>query len=235
MIVSIHQPDYIPYLGYFYKMSRSDVFVFLDDAQFSNDNMHHWNRIKTPQGECRLKVPVEQHLGDPICAVRTKEELKWKQKHLKTMQMNYAKSKHFHEIFPEFEAILLREYASLADMNIAINTWLAEKFGFRAKLLKSSELDIRTVREERVIDIVKQLGGDTYISGNGAKAYQVDTHFAARGVTLCYTDYTPIRYPQLWPKTGFLPYMSVMDFVFNCGFDWAYVEKAVEDMQHGDR
>ena len=92
MKISIHQPDYISYLGYFYKISKSDIFVFLDDAQFSNDNMHHWNRIKTPQGECRLKIPVEQHLGDPINRVRTKDELKWKQKHLKTLEMNYTKS-----------------------------------------------------------------------------------------------------------------------------------------------
>lgn len=235
MIVSIHQPDYIPYLGYFYKMNRSDVFVFLDDAQFSNDNMHHWNRIKTPQGECRLKVPVEQHLGDPICKVRTKDELKWKQKHLKTFEMNYARAKYFDTVYPEFQQLLLADYPSLADMNIAVNTWLARKFGFRTKIVKSSDMDLRSVREERVIDIVRRLDGDAYISGHGARAYQVDEHFAERGVRLVYTDYAPVEYPQLWPKAGFLPYMSVMDYVLNCGFDWAYVEKALEVMHHGNR
>lgn len=235
MIVSIHQPDYISYLGYFYKISKSDIFVFLDDAQFSNDNMHHWNRIKTPQGECRLKIPVEQHLGDAINAVRTKDELKWKQKHLKTIEMNYAKSRFFHEIYPEFQELLLKDYKSLADMNIKINTWIARKFGFKTKFLKSSDMPIESVREERVIDIVKALDGDVYISGHGAKAYQVEEHFTERGVELVYTDYTPIEYEQLWPKVGFLPYMSVLDYIFNHGFDWNYVEKAVEDMNHGNR
>ena len=88
MVISIHQPDYIPYLGYFYKMSQSDKFVFLDDAQYSNDNMHNWNKIKTPQGELRLKIPVENHLGDAINKVRTKDELGWREKHLKTIEMS---------------------------------------------------------------------------------------------------------------------------------------------------
>ena len=83
-VVAIHQPDYIPWLGLYYKMAHCDVFIYLDDAQYSNQGDHNVNLIKTPQGSCRLKVPVEQHLGDLICNVRTKDELKWKEKHLKT-------------------------------------------------------------------------------------------------------------------------------------------------------
>lgn len=235
MIVSIHQPDYISYLGYFYKISQSDVFVFLDDAQFSNDNMHHWNRIKTPQGECRLKIPVEQHLGDLINQVRTKDELKWKEKHLKTIEMNYKKAPYFVELFPQFKELLIDDYPSLAELNIAINTWIINGFGFKAKLYKSSDMDINTFREERVIDIVKKLDGDIYISGNGARAYQVDEHFTEKGIKLVYTDYKPIEYRQQWKKAGFLPYMSTLDYIFNCGFDWQYVEKAVKEMNNGDR
>lgn len=235
MIVSIHQPDYISYLGYFYKVSQSDAFVFLDDAQFSNDNMHHWNRIKTPQGECRLKIPVEQHLGDLINQVRTKDELKWKEKHLKTIEMNYKKAPFFEELYPQFKELLTKDYPSLAELNIAVNTWIITGFGFNAKLYKSSEMDINTFREERVIDIVKKLDGDVYISGNGARAYQVDEHFAEKGIKLVYTDYQPIEYRQQWKKAGFLPYMSTLDYIFNCGFDWQYVENAVKEMNCGDR
>ena len=235
MNVSIHQPDYISYLGYFYKISKSDVFVFLDDAQFSNDNMHHWNRIKTPQGELRLKIPVEQHLGDAINQVRTKDELKWKEKHLKTIEMNYAKAKYFKEIFPCFKELLMENYASLADMNIAINTWISQQFGFKTRMVKSSDMNITSVREERVIDICKALDGKTYISGHGAKAYQVEEDFTERGVQLVYTDYQPIEYEQLWDKCGFLPYMSVLDYIFNRGFDWIYVENAVEELNYGNR
>lgn len=235
MIVSIHQPDYISYLGYFYKVSQSDAFVFLDDAQFSNDNMHHWNRIKTPQGECRLKIPVEQHLGDLINQVRTKDELKWKEKHLKTIEMNYKKAPFFEELYPQFKELLTKDYPSLAELNIAVNTWIITGFGFNAKLYKSSEMDINTFREERVIDIVKKLNGDVYISGNGARAYQVDEHFTDKGIKLVYTDYQPIEYRQQWKKAGFLPYMSTLDYLFNCGFDWQYVEDAVKEMKDANR
>jgi len=226
MIVSIHQPDYIPYIGYFYKISRSDKFVFLDDCQFSNDNMHNWNRIKTPQGECKLKIPVEQHLGDNINKVRTRDELKWKKKHLKTIEMNYLRAPYFKEIFPKFEELVNRDYTNIADMNIAVNTWIAKEFGFKAEFSRSSEMPIDTVNEERVIEICKMLGGDEYISGNGARAYQKQEHFDEAGVKLTYTDYKPIVYPQLWGE--FIENMSVIDYIFNCGFDWDNVKKSLE-------
>lgn len=235
MIVSIHQPDYIPYLGYFYKISKSDIFVFLDDCQFSNNNMHHWNRIKTPQGEHRLKIPVEQHLGTPINKVRTKDELSWKEKHLKIIQMNYSKAKYYQEIYPKFEKILLKNYSNISDMNIAINIWISRNFGFNANFLKSSEMKINTVKEKRVIDIVKLLDGDTYFSGIGAKNYEVDEHFTEEGIKLVYSDYKAVEYFQLWPKVGFLPYMSILDYLFNCGFDWQYIQTTVKEMNNGNR
>lgn len=231
MTVSIHQPDYISYLGYFYKICKSDVFVFLDDCQFSNDNMHHWNRIKTPQGECRLKIPVEQHLGDPINRVRTRDELGWKEKHLKTIEMNYSRAKYFGDFFPVFKEMLTADYGNIADMNKAINTEIARRFGFKAEIISSSDMNIGSVREQRVIDIVSSLGADTYISGHGAKAYQSDEHFNAAGIKLVYADYSPVEYRQQWPKVGFLPYMSTIDYIFNCGFDFDYVERAVAEKQ----
>lgn len=228
MIVSIHQPDYIPWLGLYYKIAHSDVFVYLDDAQYSNQAGHNVNKIKTPQGEFRLKVPVEQHLGDLILNVRTKDELHWKEKHLKTIRMNYSKAVFFSEIFPGFENIIMNHEGSIADLNIAINEFICAGFGFNTKILKSSDLNIQTVREERVIDICLAAGGDEYLSGNGARVYQTEKHFTERGLKLTYIDYKPIKYNQVWPKIGFLPYMSAIDYIFNCGFDWDYVENEVK-------
>lgn len=225
MTVSIHQPDYIPYLGYFYKISRAERFVFLDDAQFSSDNMHHWNRVKTPQGEVRLKVPTEHSFGDPINAVRPRDELKWKQKHLKTIELNYARAPYFKQIFPDFADLLWRAWRNLADMNVAINTWIARSFGFSTQFYCSSEMEINTVREARVIDICKKMDADVYLSGNGARAYQTEQHFTDRGVQLVYTDYHPFEYPQAWG--AFLPNLSVLDYIFHCGFDWERVRQAM--------
>ena len=231
MKVAIHQPDYIPYLGLFYKMWQVEKFVYLDDCQFSNVNWHHWNRIKTPQGECRLKIPVEQHLGDLINHVRTKDELGWKDKHLKTLEMNYGKTKYFDEFFKDFKELLAPTYNSIAEMNIAINTFFARKFGFNVEFSKSSDMNITTFREERVLDICNKLGATTYISGNGARAYEEEEHFTARGLKLVYTDYEAIDYPQAWGE--FVPNLSVVDFICNCGYDWDLVLKKVLEKHQG--
>lgn len=216
MIVSIHQPDYIPYLGYFYKIYQSEIFVFLDDVQFSNDNMHHWNRIKTPQGECRLKIPVEHSFGDNINQTRTKDELKWKEKHLKTIEMNYKKTEYFEEIYPEYQELLLKAYPNLSEINIVINQFICKGLGINTKFVRSSDLIIDSAKEDRVIDICLAIGGTTYISGIGAKAYQVDEHFQNKGIDLRYTDYKPFIYNQRWGE--FLPNLSVLDYIFNCGY-----------------
>ena len=233
MNVGIHQPDYIPWLGLFYKMYLSDVFVHLDDAQYSNEAAHNFNTIKTANGPLRLKFPVEQHLGDLINAVRPKYELKWREKHLRTIEMNYAKGKFFKEVFPELRDVFMVDYPNVAALNIGINEYIAGKFGIRPKFVLSSSLDIHTKREEKVIDICVAVGGTRYISGNGARVYQDPEHFAARGIELTYLDYKPIEYPQLW-KT-YTPCMSVLDYIFNCGYDWDYVVKKVADLNEGNR
>ncbi len=225
MIVAIHQPDYIPWLGLYYKIAHSDIFVYLDDAQYSNEADHNVNVIKTAQGALRLKVPVEQHLGDSICHVRTRDELGWKDKHLKTLQMNYCRAPYFHQVFSGYSEVIHAHSGSIADLNMAINRFLCEGFHLGTKILKSSDMELQTVREERVIDICLKVGGTEYLSGNGARVYQTESHFTGKGLKLTYLDYKPIAYPQLWGE--FLPCMSALDYVFNCGFDWGTVEEKV--------
>ena len=230
MICAIHQPDYIPWLGLYYKIAKSDVFVYLDDAQYSNEADHNVNTIKTSNGAFRLKIPVEQHLGDLICNVRTRDELKWKDKHLKTLQMNYGKAECFKEIFPDYAEIISGNYSSLAELNMEINKYICKGFGIQTQIIRSSEMNITTSREERVIDICKFVGADEYLSGNGARVYQTEEHFTENGLKLTYLDYKPITYKQLWGE--FLPCMSVIDYIFNCGFDWKYVEESVRGLNN---
>jgi len=226
MIIAIHQPDYIPYPGYFYKIAKCDCFVFLDDAQYSNEGICNWNRIKTPQGELRLKVPVKQTLGDTIQEVTTRDYLGWKQKHLKTLKSNYSRTKFFEEIYADMETLLIPEYKNIADMNIAIIMQICNKFGISKRFERSSSLDIKTRREERVIDICSTLGGSVYFSGNGARVYQEEKHFLKRGIELQYTNYHSIIYEQRWGV--FLPDLSIIDYLFHYGYDWDAVEKQLQ-------
>lgn len=233
MNVGIHQPDYIPWLGLFYKMYLSDVFIHLDDAQYSNEADHNVNSIKTSQGAFRLKFPVEQHLGQLINEVRPRYELKWREKHLRTFEMNYTKGKFFKEVYPELKDVFMVDYPNVAELNIAINEYIAWKFGIAPRFVRSSEFNINTKREEKVIDLCVAVGGTRYISGTGARIYQEEKHFTDRGVELTYLDYKPIEYPQLWKD--FLPCTSVLDYIFNCGYDWDYVVKQVKELNERDR
>lgn len=230
MRIAIHQPDYIPYIGYFYKISKADLFVYLNDVQFSNDNMHHRNNIKTPQGRKRLTIPLKYHFKDTINQVRTKDELDWKEKHLELLTVNYQKSPHFNEIFPRIRELLLTDYDNLADMNMAINQFIISGFGLSAAIIKASELNISSRKEERILDICSALEASEYYSGLGAVSYQNRENFSNRGIVLTYTDYRPFPYPQQWD--AFEPNLSVLDYLFNCGFDW---KRVIEGITKGDR
>lgn len=216
-VVSIHQPCYIPYLGVFYKIWQSDKFVYLDDAQYSNGYVFDWNRIKTPQGEFRLKVPTARVFGQKLTEVTPKDFLNWKDKHLKTIQMNYKKAPFFNEVFSDFSDCILSNHDSLASLNIATMDLFIQKFGFKAEVFCSSDMNIQTKAEERVIEIVKNVGGDTYISGNGGRNYQSEEHFTQAGIQLLYPQFKSVEYRQQWGD--FLPNMSVLDYCMNEGYD----------------
>lgn len=227
-VVSIHQPCYIPYLGIFYKIWQSDMFVFLDDAQYSNGYVFDWNRIKTPQGECRLKVPTARIFGQKLTDVTPKDFLGWKDKHLKTIQMNYKKAPHFNEVFSDFSDCILSEYGSLAELNIATMKLFIDKFGWKAPILRSSDMRLDSRAEARVIEIVERVGGDTYLSGTGGRNYQSEEHFFNAGIKLIYSDFRPLEYRQQWGE--FLPNMSVLDFCMNAGYEIEGLFKAIREV-----
>ncbi|MCX8129599.1 MAG: WbqC family protein [Clostridia bacterium] len=218
MIISMHQPDYIPWLGYFYKINKTDIFVFLDDVQYSNTGMHNRNQIKTPQGKCFLTVPVAYRFGDLINQCITKDELNWKEKHLKTIEMNYKRAPHFKSFFDMFTEVISARYGNLADMNIEINKKICEYFGIKPRFVRSSELCINTTGTQRIIDICRLFDADVYYSGRGAMAYQKPEMFRDNGISLVYTDYSPFAYSQLWE--GFADSLSVVDYIMNHGFKW---------------
>ncbi len=220
-IIAIHQPNYIPWLGYFYKIYQSDIFVFLDDVQFSNEGMHNYSYIKTPQGSFRLKIPVRQKLGDKIMDVLAKDELGWKRKHLKTIEVNYRRAKNFDEVFHDYTSLIEKEYPSLASINITMIKFFAKKLGIKSIFINASELNINSTREEKVIEICKALGGTIYYSGTGAKIYQKEENFKSRGIELRYSVFTSFEYPQLWDE--FQSNITILDYLMNCGYDWESV------------
>jgi transcriptional regulator with XRE-family HTH domain len=216
----------MPWLGYFYKIYCSDIFVFADDLQYSNEGMQNYCYIKTSQGPFRLKIPVYQSLGDKINEVRINDESRWKEKHLKIIEHNYRKAKKFSEFFYDYVQLIEKEYPNIALMNSTMIKFIAEKLGITTKYINSSELNINVQKEERALQICNALDGTIYYSGSGAKVYQNEEHFKSIGIELRYSDFTPFIYPQLWLWHGFQSNVSILDFLMNCGYDWERVVKS---------
>lgn len=220
-IIAIHQPNYIPWLGLFYKIYQSDIFVFHDDVQFSKKGMHNFHYIKTKDEHLRLKIPVLQSHGDLINQVKTMDELNWKKEHLRRLKDSYSKAPYFKIISNDFEVLLNSDYKNLASMNEEIIKFICLKFGIDTEFVTASTLNLSTSREEKVLDIISALNGTVYYSGTGAAAYQNENDFTERGIELRYSTFKPFEYPQFWGK--FESNISILDYLMHCGYDWENV------------
>lgn len=218
---SIHQPNYIPWLGYFYKIFQTDYFVFLDDVQFSNEGMHNYHYIKTKNGPQRIKIPVTQTLGDKINDIRVRNDLNWQGKHLNLLRENYRTSDHFNEVFSDFSALIHENQENLSRLNIEIIKFICGKLGLKTVFVKSSDLKIPTVKEKKIIDICTALECGIYISGTGAREYKDEENFKENGIHLKYSNYKPFRYRQQFGD--FQSNVTILDFLMNCGYSWDIV------------
>jgi hypothetical protein len=220
-IISIHQPNFIPWLGYFYKIYQSDIFVFLDDVQFSNQGMHNYHYIKTSQGPFRLKIPVRKNFKDNINKVWINDDVDWKEKHLKTFIANYKRSPYFEEVFNDLSLFYNDDFSNLALFNSEMIAFICKKLGIVTRFVNSSDLNIESVREQKIIDICIALKGSIYYSGTGAKAYQNEDNFKANGLELRYSSFKVFEYPQLWGD--FQSNVTIIDYLMNCGYNWEKV------------
>lgn len=220
-IISIHQPNFIPWLGYFYKIHQSDIFVFLDDVQFSNQGMHNYHYIKTSQGSFRLKVPVHKKFKENINQVQINYNLNWKDKHFKTLIANYRRSPFFDEVYHDIQKLYNADYKNLAHFNREIIEFICKKMGITTKFINSSALNFHSMREQKIIDICVALNGKVYYSGTGAKSYQNEESFKERGLELRYSGFKIFSYPQLWGD--FQSNVTILDYLMNCGYNWEQV------------
>ena len=216
MIVSIHQPNFLPWAGYFYKVAESDVFVFLDTVQYSKNSLINRNRIKTPQGPLWLTVPVSYRHPQSIREVEINNAADWRKKHLKTLEMNYRKSPCFEEIYPGIADVYRSEdWRNLSRLNIRLASHVLEYLEIPTRTVIASNLAVSGKSTELLVNIIKKLGGDTYLSGFGGAKYQDEDLFTRDGIELRYYDFKSPVYPQPWGE--FEANLSIIDLLFNCG------------------
>lgn len=221
MIISTHQPQYIPWLGYFDKIARSDSFVFLDNVQYKTREFQNRNKIRAKDGWLWLSVPVvSKGKGRQIIAdVRIDNELGWPKEHLMSLKTCYARTKYFDKYFPFFEDLYGKAWDKLADLNVEIIKYLLKELSICTPVYFESNLNIASAKTDRIVDICIKLKGDTYLSGAGGRAYIDDNKFEASGIKLVYQEFVHPVYSQHFMKTedDFVPYMSIVDLLFNEG------------------
>jgi len=217
VILSAHQPAYLPWLGYFEKMARADIFVYLDTVQFEKNSFTNRNKIKTPRGPQWLTIPVRIK-GHTKCTVRElfiDEAQLWRSRHLKAIEMNYRKAPHFKECFPRLEAVLSIQESNLAELCWwQLQFWLGE-FDIKSQVVRSSALPVHSKKSDLVLDLCRHFGADHYVSGTLGRNYLDEASFAAAGIKIEYQNFQHPVYPQLW--NNFEPYMSIVDYWMNCG------------------
>lgn len=216
MILSIHQPAYLPWLGYLDRIARSDRFVFLDTVQFEKNSFTNRNRIKTAAGPLWLTVPVLHggHLSGTLRDTRIDVSRHWVAKHLRSIEMAYRKAPRFAVCFPRLAALYEVRHERLADLCWAqLRFWLDE-FGIRTPVLRASELAVEGRGSALVLAICRRLGATEYLAGPLGRNYLAEADFHAARVRVRYHDYESPRYPQLHGE--FVPALAALDHWFNC-------------------
>jgi hypothetical protein len=216
MIVAVHQPQYLPWLGYFDKIASADVFVLLDNVQYKKNEWQNRNRIKTAAGPQWLTVPVTYRFGQRINEVLINNRESWQKRQKQTIITNYRKSPHWQELSTALEEIFVRPWEGLADLNIFVVRRLVEILGVSTPIHVASELPaFPEDPDERLIGIAKHFGADAYLAGSGGHNYMNLDKFEQNGVKVLFQDYRHPVYRQLFE--GFEPFLSVVDLIFNHG------------------
>ena len=223
MIVAIHQPNYLAWLGYFAKMLDSDVFILLDTVQFSKNSYQNRVRIKGPQGPQWLTQPVA-HSGRSFQETRFVEfaDCRWMTQHAKTLQANYARAPYFATYFDDYVAILDENNRSLVDCNERLIRWICDAIGATARIVRASDLLTRKFTDptERLVNLVQAVRGDAYLAGIGGLGYQNAESFRAAKIDIVPAKSTFPEYPQLWGP--YVPGLSILDLLMNRGPETGY-------------
>jgi WbqC-like protein family len=214
MIVSMHQPNYLPYLGFFQKMAMAELFIFLDVVQLTEGGYTRRVRIRTKEGSDWLSIPMPggNRLAPIDQAVLLPDD-RWRRKHQNLLTANYDRAPFFDRKF--VEDYYRRPFTTLREMNECGIRYLMERLGLSTPILRASELPVdRTLKSTGLlVEILSRAGADVFVSGASGRNYLDESQFTEAGIELRYLDFHPQPYPQRWP--GFVPYLSSLDLVFN--------------------
>jgi hypothetical protein len=217
VILTAHQPVYLPWLGLFQKIQAADLFCVFDIVQYQKKDFNNRNKIKTKNGEMWLSVPVESkgYLDKKIHDIKILED-GWRRKHYKSIYFAYEKSIFFDKYIGDFEKIIFHgKQKFLTDLNFEILTFLLKSLNISTPIVKASDYNFTGHKSDLVLDMCMKLNADTYIFGELGRNYVDIKSFSEKNINVLFQNYQHPKYKQL--HGDFSPYMSVIDLLFNHG------------------
>ncbi len=195
MKVTIHQPDFLPWIGFFHRWAQSDLYIILDDVQFIDDGWQHRDKINTPNGVIWLTVPViKKGMGPQLIKdVKINHTQNWQRKHLATIKQSYGKSLNFDHYFDKLKEIYDKNHKYLIDLNIDLLELAAKELGITVPKVFSSEYKTQTKGTQRLVDLVIAVGGTTYITGTGSKDYLQTELFEQENISVVFQRIEDIK------------------------------------------
>jgi hypothetical protein len=217
--VVIHQPDFLPYLGFFQRFLAADQFIVLDHVQFVTGTSRSWthrDKIKTPAGVKWLTLSVRKSpMGTPINEIELSDSVDWATDNLNLIKQNYRSAPFFDEVFPFILALYDNPPRLMHDFNLRSIELLMDMLNVRVPWVRSSTLRPAGRSNELLIELLGKVGATHYLSGNGARDYMQPEKFEQAGIEVVWQQFSHPVYPQQFGT--FIPYLSSLDVLFNCG------------------
>lgn len=222
MIITIHQPEHLPWLGFFNKISKAEKYVILDSVQYEKNYFQNRNKILGTNGVQWIGIPVvnTKHMEGSIATTLIASDpknIKWKEKYLQTIKQSYGKYEFFNEVYPLLEDALNTDSKYLCDINISIIKNFCFALDIHPEFIRSSDLNVSGLKSDLILDICMKTNADVYIAGPSGRDYLDMKSFSDNGIVVKFNDFNHPTYPQ--KRTDeFISHLSALDLFMNVGF-----------------
>ena len=217
MILTAHQPVYLPWLGLFHKIALAETFVYFDQVQYLPKDWMNRNKIRTKDGSIWLTVPVlrKGYRDLKTSEIEINNSIDWQKKHFRSISLNYKKSPYFENYIPFFEDVYSRKWKFLGELNEYMLKWFLDELGIKVNFLNANDFKFQGEKSSLILNMCKELNASTYIFGVLGKDYADVQEFEKNNIRLIFQNYNHPKYSQLYRE--FISHMSVIDLLFNHG------------------
>lgn len=217
MILTAHQPVYLPWLGLFHKIALAETFVYFDQVQYLPKDWMNRNKIRTKSGSIWLTVPVlrKGYRDLKTSEIEINNSIDWQKKHFRSISLNYKKSPYFENYIPFFEDVYSRKWKFLGELNEYMLKWFLDELGIKVNFLNANDFKFQGEKSSLILNMCKELNASTYIFGMLGKDYADMQEFEKNNIGLIFQNYNHPKYSQLYRE--FISHMSVIDLLFNHG------------------